>query len=106
MPAVHIVKPHLLFGRINNRLGDACQKRSPCYCLWAYLRRHENYLKCCESGGTDSLSGLHSDFGDVREDNFHKWWTNGQRGMQLFTEQWLRAGRPPCLHALLKEHNA
>jgi hypothetical protein len=33
------------------------------------------------------LSKLYKDFGDVREDNFHKWWTEGDRGVELFAEQ-------------------
>ena len=33
------------------------------------------------------MSLLYKDFGDVREDNFHKWWTTEQRGGNLFGEQ-------------------
>ena len=33
------------------------------------------------------MSKLYKDFGDVREDNFHKWWTEGDRGVELFAEQ-------------------
>ena len=37
------------------------------------------------------MAGLYADFGDVRDDDFHKWWTTGQRGARLFAEQRLEA---------------
>jgi len=91
MPRVHFLAPHPLFGRVKKRLPETQQKRSPYYWWWAYLRRSEAYLKCCESGGTGPLASLYADFGDVREDNFHKWWTTSQRGLSLFAEQRLEA---------------
>ena len=91
MPRVHFLAPHPLFGRVNNRLADTYQKRSPYYWWWAYLRRSEAYLQCCADGGAGALASLYADFGDVREDNFHKWWTAGQRGVILFAEQKLEA---------------
>ena len=91
MPKVHFLAPHPLFGRVNSRLADTYQKRSPYYWWWAYLRRSEAYLQCCEQGGTGPLSSLYADFGDVREADFHKWWTAGQRGANLFAEQNLEA---------------
>ena len=48
-------------------------------------------MKCCAEGGAGPLTSLYSDFGDVREDNFHKWWTADQRGVILFAEQKLEA---------------
>lgn len=33
------------------------------------------------------MANLYKDFGDVREDDFHKWWSTGQRGAYLFAEQ-------------------
>lgn len=89
MPLVHFLAPHPVFGRVNTRLADTYQKRSPYYWWWAYLRRSDAYLKCCEEGGTGPLANLYADFGDVRDDDFHKWWTNGQRGVHLFAEQQL-----------------
>jgi hypothetical protein len=44
-------------------------------------------LDCCESGGKGNLAALYAEFGDVREDNFHKWWTMEERGAVLFGEQ-------------------
>ncbi len=89
MPRVHFLAPHPVFGRVNNRLADTYQKRSPYYWWWAYLRRSTAYLQCCEEGGTGPLANLYADFGDVRDEDFHKWWTNGQRGVHLFAEQTL-----------------
>ncbi len=83
----HFSAPTPRFGRINNRLGVGHQQRSPYYWWWQYLRRNADYIACCERGGKGRLSKLYKDFGDVREDNFHKWWTEGDRGVELFAEQ-------------------
>jgi hypothetical protein len=91
MAKTHFLAPHPLFGRVNSRLADTYQKRSPYYWWWAYLRRCADYLKCCEAGGVGPLAGLYADFGDVRDDDFHQWWTTGQRGARLFAEQRLEA---------------
>jgi hypothetical protein len=42
-------------------------------------------LKCCESGGKGKLNKLYQDFGDVRSDDFQKWWSEGDRGANLFS---------------------
>jgi hypothetical protein len=91
MAKVHFLAPHPLFGRVNNRLADTYQKRSPYYWWWAYLMRSAAYLECCEAGGEGRLAGLYADFGDVRAADFHKWWTHEQRGPRLFAEQRLEA---------------
>lgn len=51
------------------------------------MRRNEDYLACCEKGGKGRLAGLYKDFGDVRGDDFHRWWTECGRGVYLFAEQ-------------------
>lgn len=51
------------------------------------MRRNASYIACCEKGGKGKLAALYADFGDVREDNFHMWWTENQRGAELFAEQ-------------------
>ena len=51
------------------------------------MRRNADYIACCAAGGKGKLAALYADFGDVREDNFHKWWTENQRGAELFAEQ-------------------
>ena len=84
---VHFSAPHPLFGRTNTRLSVSYQQRSPYYWWWAYLRRNADYLSCCEKSGKGKLAPLYEDFGDVREDNFHKWWTADMRGAKLFGEQ-------------------
>ena len=91
MAKVHFLAPHPLFGRVNSRLADTYQKRSPDYWWWAYLLRSEAYLECCRKGGEGRLAGLYADFGDVRAADFHKWWTHEQRGPRLFAEQRLEA---------------
>ncbi len=57
------------------------KKTKTYYWWWAYLRRSQAYLQCCAEGGTGPLADLYADFGDVREADFHKWWTAGQRGV-------------------------
>ena len=83
----HFRAPTPRFGRVNNRLPIGYQQRSPYYWWWQYLRRNADYIACCEKGGKGKLAALYADFGDVREDNFHKWWTENQRGAELFAEQ-------------------
>jgi hypothetical protein len=87
MGRVFFPAPYPLFGRKNSRLSVSHQQRSPYYWWWAYLRRSAAYLACCERGGASELAALYADFGDVREDNFHKWWVEGGRGVRLFAEQ-------------------
>jgi hypothetical protein len=84
---VHFTAPHPLFGRVNKRLTLSHQQRSPYYWWWAFLRRNEEYLSCCERGGTGKLAGLYENFGDVRGDDFHAWWTKDKRGARLFGEK-------------------
>lgn len=86
----HFIAPYPVFGRSNARLNVSYQQRSPYYWWWQYLRRNEDYLKCCERGGRGKLAELYADFGDVRSDDFHHWWTAGQRGPKLFGEQPLK----------------
>ena len=75
------------FGRTNSRLSVGHQERSPYYWWWQYLRRNADYLACCERGGKGKFAKLYADFGDVRDGNFHRWWTEHQRGATLFAEQ-------------------
>lgn len=83
----HFLAPTPRFGRVNSRLPVGHQQRSPYYWWWQYLRRNADYLACCESGGKGQLAALYADFGDVRGDNFHQWWTEHNRGVRLFAEQ-------------------
>ncbi len=83
----HFLAPTPRFGRVNSRLPIGHQQRSPYYWWWQYLRRNADYLACCERGGKGKLAALYAEFGDVREDNFHQWWTGDNRGVRLFAEQ-------------------
>jgi len=76
-----------LFGKATSPLPLRYQKRSPYYWWWQYLRRNPAYLACCESGGKGELSDLFTDFGDVRADDFKKWWIGTNRGALLFGEK-------------------
>ena len=59
--------------------------RSVYYYWWAFLRENDEYIACCESGGKGEHAKLYQDFGDVREDDFFKWWR--QKGRMLFCER-------------------
>lgn len=62
------------------------QQRSVYYWWWQYLRRNEQYLRCCERSGTGVAAKLYADFGDVRSDDFRTWWQSNERGGCLFAE--------------------
>lgn len=89
MARVFFSAPHPLFGRKDRRLSLTYQQRSPYYWWWAYLRRSTAYLACCERHGSGGLHELYKDFGDVRTDDFHQWWSEGNRGGSLFGEMQL-----------------
>ena len=87
---VKFAAQHPTFGTKHNRKSLGYQQRSPYYWWWAYLRRNEDYLQCCANGGGGKLAALYADFGDVRSEDFHKWWTEDSRGARLFAEAQLR----------------
>ena len=64
--------------------GAPLEQCSVYYFWWAFLRENEGYWACCENGGTGEYSKLYADFGDVREDDFMRWWKRGAR--ELFCE--------------------
>lgn len=78
------------FGTKNNPAKISLQTRSPYYWWWVYLRRNEDYLRCCENGGKGKFAKLYKSFGDVREDNFKKWWK--EKGVDLFSEKHVSEG--------------
>ena len=49
-------------------------ERSVFYYWWAFLRENDAYLRTCESNGVGPCAKLYADFGDVRSDDFWKWW--------------------------------
>lgn len=85
--ATFFLAPYPTFGTVKNRKSDAYQKRSPYYWWWEYLKRNQDYLGCCASGGNGRLTDLYRDFGDVREKDFREWWLEDQRGARLFGEK-------------------
>lgn len=57
-------------------------QRSVYYYWWLFLREHEGYRATCDAGGTGECAALYSDFGDVRGDDFMRWWK--RTGRELF----------------------
>ena len=85
-PPRHFPYQHPTFGRINKKRHPDSWKRTVYYWWWSYLKRNQDYLKCCDTGGKGKLSALYKDFGDVRSDDFQKWWFEDERGAKLFSE--------------------
>lgn len=84
----HFFSIHPLIGTKTKPAADHLQQRSPYYWWWAYLKRNQDYLSCCEQGGRGSLAGLYADFGDVRDENFRTWWgAPSNKGVHLFAEE-------------------
>jgi hypothetical protein len=77
---------HPTFGR--SKLNKAAEpfKNSVYYLWWEFLRRNEDYRKCCELGGKGKLSKLYVDFGDIYATDFKTWWQTDDRGKELFAE--------------------
>jgi hypothetical protein len=61
-------------------------KQSVYYWWYEYLKRNEQYRRCCHSGGKGRLAGLYRDFGDIFTGRFKDWWEADNRGERLFAE--------------------
>lgn len=99
-------------GRRNKETGEFLSKRlkriqlpftgaepwqhSIYYFWWEFLRRHDGYKRCCESGGKGEYAKMYADFGNIHaHDDFWKWWSEkvdsklwakATRGEHLFSE--------------------
>lgn len=82
----HFPYQHPTFGTEKKPKPKTYWENTIYFVWWSYLKRSEKYLETCESGGKVGLVDLYNDFGDVRGDDFKKWWTEGSRGMKLFSE--------------------
>jgi hypothetical protein len=80
-------------GRYPKKSDPKSWKQSAYYWWWQFLKRNDEYVKCCEKKGKGRLANLYADFGDVRSDDFWEWWgyreKKGQpnRGELLFKEK-------------------
>ena len=75
------------FGTTKRPKPESAWKGSVYYWWWEYLRRHSGYQRCCEQNGTGRYADLYLKFGDVHAVDFKTWWSEGNRGGQLFAEQ-------------------
>ena len=73
-------------GHSFRKVTQTALERSVYYWWWEYLRRNEQYKKCCENRGRGPLAKLYADFGDVHESDFVQWWRNEDKGARLFAE--------------------
>jgi len=85
VPPRHFPYQHPTFGTDKKPRTPRHWEDTVYYLWWAYLKRNEDYLKTCESKGKGKFSALYKDFGDVRGDSFKKWWNEGERGANLFS---------------------
>ncbi len=56
------------------------------YWWYEFLKRNEDYRRCCERGGKGQLAKLYADFGNVHTLSFSHWWQEEKRGERLFAE--------------------
>jgi hypothetical protein len=82
----HFQYKHPTFGTKSNPKPKSAWEGTVYYWWWMYLKRNQEYLMCCKSYGKGKLANLYKDFGDVRGDDFKKWWIEGGRGAHLFAE--------------------
>jgi hypothetical protein len=85
-PQRHFPYQHPTFGRVTKKKHPDSWKKTVYYWWWSYLKRNQEYLKCCEAGGKGKLLKLYQDFGDVRSDDFQRWWSHDDRGAKLFSD--------------------
>jgi hypothetical protein len=82
----HFQYKHPTFGTKNKPKPKSAWEGTVYYWWWSYLKRNQEYLKCCEKLGKGKLAYLYKDFGDVRGDSFKAWWIEGGRGAHLFAD--------------------
>ena len=82
----HFPYQHPTFGRGSKKKHEDAWKKTIYYVWWSYLKRNEQYIKTCEKNGKGTQTKLYEDFGDVRGDDFKKWWSSDNRGVNLFSE--------------------
>ena len=85
VPPRHFPYQHPTFGTDKKPKTPRNWEDTVYYLWWAYLKRNEDYLKTCEAKGKGKLSALYKDFGDVRGDDFKRWWNEDERGANLFS---------------------
>ena len=69
-----------------SRRRSVIHKSSVYYWWYEYLKRNEDYRRCCESSGRGRLAKLYQDFGDVHATTFFDWFFTHGHGERLFAE--------------------
>lgn len=82
----HFPYQHPTFGTLKKPKPKSYWENTIYFVWWSYLKRSDSYLQTCKSKGKSGLIELYKDFGDVRGDDFKKWWTEEGRGARLFSE--------------------
>ena len=69
-----------------SRRRSLTHKNSVYYWWYEYLKRNEDYQRCCQNGGKGKLAKLYKDFGDVHSLSFYDWFFTEGFGERLFAE--------------------
>ena len=78
---------HPTFGRTRAEKSQERYKNSVYYLWWEFLRRSDDYKKCCAFASMGIMKNIYQDFGDVFSTDFKTWWQTNERGAYLFAEQ-------------------
>lgn len=81
----HFAHKHPLFSGKETK-GGVKWSESVYYMWWEFLKRHKGYKLTCENKGKGRYAKLYADFGDIHLVDFKKWWTESNRGAELFAE--------------------
>lgn len=85
--ALKFAYKHPTFGRNKAEKSQERFKNSVYYLWWEFLRRSDEYKKCCSAGGKGKLKNIYQSFGDVFTTDFKSWWQTNEHGAYLFAEQ-------------------
>jgi hypothetical protein len=78
---------HPIFGRSKQDKEQEYYKDSVYYFWYEFLKRSDEYKKCCKAKGKGKLGHIFKDFGDVFNNDFKAWWFTDNKGATLFAEQ-------------------
>ena len=82
----HFPYKHPTFGSARAPKSSSHLHVSVYYWWYEYLSRSVDYRKTCAQRGVGPCSELYKHFGDVTSSDFKQWWTEGDRGANLFAD--------------------
>jgi hypothetical protein len=82
----HFPYRHPTFGTATRPKTSSYWKVSVYFWWFEYLRRNIEYQATCRRNGKGKHSKLYEHFGDVMSGDFRTWWSESDRGANLFAE--------------------